>query len=102
MNRDRSSVALSATALVVCFVAGCSSPRVTSNPALLDPNKTSRQSGGTDDIYDATQEAINSLMADPARRAAMGAAGRKRAVERFAWSSIAEQTLALYRGLVSG
>ena len=44
--------------------------------------------------------AINALMADPARRAAMGAAGRQRAVEHFAWSSIAEQTLALYGGLV--
>jgi glycogen synthase len=40
--------------------------------------------------------AINTLMADPARRAAMGAAGRRRAVEQFAWSSIADQTLELY------
>ena len=45
--------------------------------------------------------AINALMADPGRREAMGAAGRRRAVEQFAWSSIAEQTLALYRGLVA-
>ena len=44
--------------------------------------------------------AVNGLMADPARRAAMGAAGRRRAVEHFSWSSIADQTLALYRGLV--
>jgi starch synthase len=40
--------------------------------------------------------AVNALMADPARRAAMGAAGRRRAVEQFAWSSIAERTMALY------
>ena len=45
--------------------------------------------------------AINALMADPERRAAMGAAGRRRAVEQFGWSSIAEQTLALYRQVVS-
>jgi starch synthase len=44
--------------------------------------------------------AVNGLMADPARRAAMGAAGRRRSVEHFSWSSIADQTLALYRGLV--
>jgi len=44
--------------------------------------------------------AINTLMADPARRAAMGAAGRRRAVEQFAWSAIADRTEALYRDLV--
>ena len=40
--------------------------------------------------------AINALMADPARRAKMGAAGRRRAVEKFSWSSIAAKTVALY------
>jgi glycogen synthase len=44
--------------------------------------------------------AINALMADPARRAAMGAAGRRRALDRFSWSAIAAQTAALYEGLV--
>jgi len=44
--------------------------------------------------------AINALIADPERRAAMGAAGRRRAVERFSWSSIADQTVALYQGLL--
>ena len=43
--------------------------------------------------------AVTSLMSDPARRASMGAAGRKRAVEQFSWSSIADRTLELYRGL---
>jgi starch synthase len=43
--------------------------------------------------------AINGLMADPALRERMGAAGRRRAVERFSWSSIAEQTVALYGSL---
>ena len=40
--------------------------------------------------------AINALMADPARRERMGAAGRRRAVEQFSWSSIADKTVALY------
>ena len=44
-------------------------------------------------------DAINGLMADPNRRARMGAAGRRRAVEQFSWSSIAAQTVALYDGL---
>jgi glycogen synthase len=44
--------------------------------------------------------AINSLMADPERREAMGAAGRRRAVDQFSWSSIAQQTVALYQGLL--
>lgn len=39
---------------------------------------------------------INALMADSARRERMGAAGRRRAVELFSWSSIAERTVALY------
>jgi starch synthase len=43
--------------------------------------------------------AINGLMADPTRRARMGAAGRRRAVEHFSWSAIAAQTVALYRSL---
>ena len=43
---------------------------------------------------------INLLMADPERRAAMGTAGRRRALERFSWSWIAQQTAALYQGLL--
>jgi glycogen synthase len=46
-------------------------------------------------------DAVNGLMADPRRREAMGAAGRRRAVEQFSWSSIADQTVALYRTLVA-
>jgi starch synthase len=45
--------------------------------------------------------AINQLMADDARRRAMGAAGRRRAVEHFSWSAIADQTVELYRSLLS-
>jgi starch synthase len=45
--------------------------------------------------------AINAVVADPDRRAAMGAAGRRRAVEQFSWASVAEQTLALYTSLAA-
>jgi starch synthase len=42
---------------------------------------------------------VNAVLADPARAAAMGKAGRERAVESFAWPKIAERTYDLYRRL---
>jgi starch synthase len=44
-------------------------------------------------------DGINALVRDPDRAAEMGRAGRARAVDRFAWPAIAEQTSALYRSL---
>jgi starch synthase len=44
---------------------------------------------------------VNALVADPDRAAAMGRAGRRAVVERFAWPAIAEQTAALYRRLTA-
>jgi starch synthase len=44
-------------------------------------------------------ERVNALVADPARAAAMGRAGRERAVREFDWSAIARQTSGLYRSL---
>ena len=44
--------------------------------------------------------AINSLMADPTRREAMGKAGRRRAVEHFGWDAIARRTVDLYRAVI--
>ena len=41
--------------------------------------------------------AVNALIADPARAAEYGRAGRRRCVEEFSWGQIAEQTLAIYR-----
>jgi starch synthase len=43
--------------------------------------------------------AITGLLEDPARAAAMGEAGRRRAVEHFSWSTIAERTMQLYRSV---
>ena len=43
---------------------------------------------------------IAGLMADPSLCARMGAAGRKRVEETFAWEAIAAQTVELYRGLI--
>jgi glycogen synthase len=44
--------------------------------------------------------AINALMADVATREVMGRAARRRAVDRFSWSRIAEATVDLYRSVV--
>jgi starch synthase len=43
---------------------------------------------------------IAELMANPDLCARMGAAGRKRAEQTFAWQAIAVQTVELYRGLL--
>jgi len=43
--------------------------------------------------------ALTTLLDDPSRAAAMGAAGRERAVDHFSWASIAERTLAVYRSV---
>ena len=48
----------------------------------------------------ALAEGLNALVRDPDQAAAMGRAGRERAVEHFAWPAIAEQTSGLYRELV--
>jgi alpha-maltose-1-phosphate synthase len=49
----------------------------------------------------ALADAVNELVADPDRAAAMGETGRRRAVERFSWRAIAEQTLELYRSVAA-
>ena len=46
-------------------------------------------------------ERVNTLLADPDRAAELGRAGRRRAVESFAWPAIAEQTSKLYRSLAA-
>jgi alpha-maltose-1-phosphate synthase len=47
----------------------------------------------------ALAEAVNSLVAELATAKRIGAAGGKRAVEKFSWPSLAERTVALYRSL---
>ncbi len=42
-------------------------------------------------------EAVNALVDDPARAAAMGAAGRQRAVDQFGWDTAARRTVEIYR-----
>jgi alpha-maltose-1-phosphate synthase len=44
-------------------------------------------------------DAVNALLADPARAAAMGEAGRARAEEEFGWNRAAARTVEIYREL---
>ncbi|MBO4205823.1 glycogen synthase [Micromonospora echinofusca] len=43
--------------------------------------------------------AVNDLLADPAGTAALGRAGRRRAVEHFSWDAIAARTVDVYRSV---
>ncbi len=45
---------------------------------------------------------LSDLLADPEKCRRFGQAGRKRAEEKFSWTSIADQTIALYRTLIEG
>jgi alpha-maltose-1-phosphate synthase len=47
-------------------------------------------------------DGINAVALDPSRAEAMGLAGRRRVEAHFSWDAIADQTLALYRELISG
>jgi alpha-maltose-1-phosphate synthase len=46
-------------------------------------------------------DAVNTLCGDPDRAAAMGRAGRERAVTEFGWDAIARRTVELYRSLLA-
>ncbi|HEX9888712.1 MAG TPA: glycogen synthase [Nitriliruptorales bacterium] len=43
---------------------------------------------------------INALVADPARAAAYGVAGRQRVLERFSWAAVAQRTVEVYRSVL--
>ncbi|WP_204802156.1 glycogen synthase [Mycobacterium riyadhense] len=42
-------------------------------------------------------DAINALVADPAKAERLGHAGRQRCIQEFSWARVAEQTLHIYR-----
>jgi starch synthase len=44
--------------------------------------------------------ALGELVADPERARTMGRAGRRRAIEAFSWTAIAERTVEIYRSLL--
>ncbi len=52
-----------------------------------------------DEFRSGLADAVNSLLADPGRAAAMGAAGRDRAEREFGWPQAATRTVQIYREL---
>jgi alpha-maltose-1-phosphate synthase len=62
----------------------------------------SRDPVDRDGFVHGIAERIDELLANPERAAALGRAGRVRAVERFSWPAIAAETVRLYRGLLAG
>jgi starch synthase len=67
------------------------------DPDPADPYGAPRDA---DAFAGAFADAVNALVRDPVRAAAMGVAGRKRAVEHFSWTAIAERTRDLYATLL--
>ena len=65
----------------------------------LDIDQGSLEPRDPDGFVRGLADGLNALVRDPARAAAMGRAGRERAVRHFAWAAIAGQTSALYRSL---
>ncbi len=91
------------TAVVASAVGGIPEVVVDGETGLLVPFESA---GGTSfEPRDAARferdlaAAIMELIRDPERREGMARAGRQRAVDHFSWTSIAEQTVALYRAL---
>ncbi len=54
------------------------------------------------DFDEGLAEAVNALVATPGKAAQFGLAGRQRCIDEFSWASIADQTLEVYRKVVSG
>jgi len=89
------------TAVVATATGGIPEVVVPGETGLLVPIEQSDDGTGTPldpDRYVADfADALNELVADPARAASYGRAGRERAIESFGWTAIAERTREVYR-----
>jgi alpha-maltose-1-phosphate synthase len=92
------------TAVVATATGGIPEVVVHGETGLLVPIEQATDGTGTPlnpDQYVADfAEALIAVVTDPDRAAAMGKAGRKRAIESFSWTAIAEQTKEIYDSLV--
>jgi starch synthase len=53
-----------------------------------------------DDFASTFAQRVNALLQDPDLAQRMGEAGRRRVLERFTWSAVAERTIELYARLI--
>jgi alpha-maltose-1-phosphate synthase len=79
--------------VVVDGVTGLLVPFEQSDPPAIEPADPAAFVAGI-------ASRVNELLADPSRAAAMGRAGRERAVSSFAWPAIASETVSVYASLV--
>ena len=96
----------SALALLITASAVGGIPEVVADgeTGLLVPIEQVADGTGTpvdpDRFVAALSAAMTELIEDPERARRMGLAGRQRAVERFSWSRIAADTMAVYRSVL--
>jgi len=92
------------TAVVASEVGGIPSVVVDGETGLLVPLEANGDGDfeptDPDQFSRDLADAINTLMADPDRRTAMGQAGRQRVEDQFSWRAIAQQTLDFYASLL--
>lgn len=92
------------TAVVATATGGIPEVVVPGETGLLVPIAQATDGTGTPlepDRYVADfAEALISVVSDPSRAAAMGRAGRERAISTFSWDAIAERTVEVYRSVL--
>ena len=94
------------TAVVATATGGI--PEVVADGAtgLLVPIEQARDGSGTpvdpQRFVADLAAAIRAVLEDPSRAAELGRAGRRRAVDHFSWTAIAERTVEVYRQVVAG
>ncbi len=92
------------TAVVATATGGIPEVVADGETGLLVPIDQVPDGSGTpvepDKFVSALAAAMTTLIQDPQRAEAMGKAGRRRAVEHFSWSRIAEDTMAVYRSVL--
>jgi starch synthase len=76
--------------------------RVGGIPEVVDDGRTGLLVDLGPSYEEDLSAAVTALLADEARAAAMGAAGRARAVAEFGWDAIARRTVEVYEGVLRG
>jgi starch synthase len=93
------------TAVVATATGGIPEVVADGETGLLVPITQATDGTGTpldpDRFVNDLAVAVNEVLADPGRASALGKAGRRRAVEHFSWSAIAERTIEVYRSVLT-